>query len=651
VIHRAYSLLTVKSFDAEQRTIAGIATTPETDRSGDVVVPDGVTFRNPLPLLLHHDKKLPVGRASLEPATAAGIAFTASLPYLDEAGVVKDRVDEAWHSIKAGLILGVSIGFRVLDDAVQVLKSGGLKFLRTEIVELSLVTIPSNASASIQVVKELAASGPHSPAVAGSANRPRVKGASTMTTTEQITQWNNNRAPLVARMSELMTKSADAGLTLDEAEATEYDGLDTQIKGIDAHLARLRALETSNIAAATAITAKSTADASAQRGGLHVVSVRPNVEKGTAFVRSCMALLRAKGDTMRALDYAKQWKESTPEVELMVKAAVAPGTTTDPAWAGALVTVQNATNEFLELLRPATILGKIPNLRKVPFNTQVPLQTGGGTYGWVGQGAPKPVTKMALGTTAIGFAKAAGIIVITEELAKLSSPSAEAIVRAEMIAGIAQFLDAQFIDPAVVAVAGVNPASITNGALTVASTDDPVADLGLLLSHFSQLGYPLSSLTMIMNETNALAMGMVRDAAGNKVFPGMGVGGGTAEGFTVIASNAAGLNVIALSGPDILYADEGGINVDVSREASVLMDSAPVADATAVYTSLWQNNLVGLRAERMINWLRARQQAVKYLSDASYAFAPVGAGGLGARNTPRTPPPPEPKRGDQTPRA
>ena len=37
-------------------------------------------------------------------------------------------------------------------------------------------------------------------------------------------------------------------------------------------------------------------------------------------------------------------------------------------------------------------------------------------------------------------------------------------MRADMVAGIAQFLDAQFIDPAVAAVAGVNPASITNGA-------------------------------------------------------------------------------------------------------------------------------------------------------------------------------------------
>jgi hypothetical protein len=36
-------------------------------------------------------------------------------------------------------------------------------------------------------------------------------------------------------------------------------------------------------------------------------------------------------------------------------------------------------------------------------------------------------------------------------------------------------------------------------------------------------------------------------------------------------------------------------------------------------TSLWQHNLVGLRAERFINWKRGRDAAVHYVSGASYA--------------------------------
>jgi hypothetical protein len=55
----------------------------------------------------------------------------------------------------------------------------------------------------------------------------------------------------------------------------------------------------------------------------------------------------------------------------------------------------------------------------------------------------------------LGIAKAAGIIVISEELAKISNPSAEAVVRNDMIKGMAQYLDLQFIDPTVAAVTNV----------------------------------------------------------------------------------------------------------------------------------------------------------------------------------------------------
>ena len=43
------------------------------------------------------------------------------------------------------------------------------------------------------------------------------------------------------------------------------------------------------------------------------------------------------------------------------------------------------------------------------------------------------------------------------------------------------------------------------------------------------------------------------------------------------------------------------------------MDSAPMspADATTVYVSLLQNNLVGLRAERFVNWKRGNAKAVQ----------------------------------------
>ena len=57
MLDRAYAVLHVKAIDLEQRTIAGIASTPEPDRMGDIVEPLGISFKNPLPLLLYHDAK------------------------------------------------------------------------------------------------------------------------------------------------------------------------------------------------------------------------------------------------------------------------------------------------------------------------------------------------------------------------------------------------------------------------------------------------------------------------------------------------------------------------------------------------------------------------------------------------------------------
>ena len=117
--------------------------------------------------------------------------------------------------------------------------------------------------------------------------------------------------------------------------------------------------------------------------GYSRVSVKPNVPLGTAFVRQAIALLACQGNKHEAAEYAKRWDDSTPEVALSLKAAVAAGTTTDATWAQPLVN-QAIVSDFIELLRPATILGKIPGLRNVPFNCKIPMQTAGGDV-WLGR--------------------------------------------------------------------------------------------------------------------------------------------------------------------------------------------------------------------------------------------------------------------------
>jgi HK97 family phage major capsid protein/HK97 family phage prohead protease len=620
---RAYAVLHIKTLDAASRTIAGMASTPEPDRMGDIVEPLGITFTNPLPLLLYHNTQKPVGLVTFTAPTPEGLPFEATLPTVAEAGTVRERIEEAWQSIKAGLLAGVSIGFRSIEEAFNK-ETGGFRFLKTEILELSLVAIPANAGATISSIKslDLAAPGRHLSRVRDALPIVRVeKGAPRMeqkTLKERITEYEHTRAAKVAQLEGLQQKATDEGRTKTEPERAEFDTLKAEIKSIDAELVDLHDMERMTIAKATPITATTPAEASAQRGAVPVVSVKANVAKGTSFVRYCQALAVTRGSLLHAVEYAKRWQDSTPEVEIVLKAAVAAGTTTDAAWAGPLAPMTPLTTEFLELLRPATILGKVPAFVQVPFNVSVASQTGGGTYQWVGQGAPKPVGKLQLGTITLAITKCAGIIVITLELARTSTPSAEEVIRRDMIAGIAQFLDTEFIDPTKAAVAGVSPGSVTNGVTPITTAGPTPAnartDILALANAMTAANLSTSGAVLILSETNALALTNALNPLGQPLYPNLSQQGGTIMGYQAIPSQAAGTTVALVQPKAILYADDGGVTIDASQEASVQMDSAPdnPALATTIMTSFWQNNLVGLRAERFINWKKARAGCVQY---------------------------------------
>jgi HK97 family phage major capsid protein len=455
----------------------------------------------------------------------------------------------------------------------------------------------------------------------------------------QIAAFEAKRSSSQARMTEIMSKAATEGTTLDQAEQEEYDGLEADIEQIDGHIKRLKNLQKSLAGSAVPVSGNSTEAGTTTRGGTRIEVKGVNLPKGTAFTRYAMALGRSKGNLMQAAEIAKGWHDSTPQVETILKAAVAAGTTTDPNWAKPLVEYDNMASEFAELLRPATIIGRIPGLRRVPFNIKIPRQTGGSTVGWVGEGKPKPVGALSFDQISLGTAKTAGIVVITDELARSSSPAAEEVVRQDLIDQTAQFLDRQFVDPTVAAVTGVSPASITNGvtAITASGTDADAFrnDAQLLMAAFIAANMSLAGAVWIMTETQALGLALLLNPLGQPEFPGMNsTGGGTLLGLPVVTSEnipaqaavtgppaiPAGSRIVLAKASEILLADDGQTMLDVSSEASLQMDSAPDAPptATTTFVSLWQMNMIGIRAERYINWGKRRGGAVQYITGTAY---------------------------------
>jgi len=150
-LQKSISTFEIKSLDEEKREIEGVASTPTPDRVKDVIDPMGLTFAPEVPLLLNHKHDLPVGTVRFGRATSKGLPFKAKIAKVTEAGTIKDRTDEAWDSVKHGLIKGVSIGF--IPSEAKPLPSGGVHFAKAAIHELSLTSIPCNPDARITAFK------------------------------------------------------------------------------------------------------------------------------------------------------------------------------------------------------------------------------------------------------------------------------------------------------------------------------------------------------------------------------------------------------------------------------------------------------------------------------------------------------------------
>lgn len=143
--------------DEEQYIVEGIASTEDKDRYGDVVVIEGIDttsfMKNPL-LLKGHDAwgTDPIGKVIFlekrDTLDGKQLYFRAKLDKEDPIAV------KLYQKIKKGISLGVSIGFIPKDFERLNEDSGyGYKITQSELLEISLVTIPANQNSVVTSVK------------------------------------------------------------------------------------------------------------------------------------------------------------------------------------------------------------------------------------------------------------------------------------------------------------------------------------------------------------------------------------------------------------------------------------------------------------------------------------------------------------------
>jgi HK97 family phage major capsid protein len=290
----------------------------------------------------------------------------------------------------------------------------------------------------------------------------------------------------------------------------------------------------------------------------------------------------------------------------------------DSAWAGSLAALKPLSDGFLEWARPLSLIGRIPGLRRVPFNCSFPTVTAPSIADWVGENAPKPVSSLSLATTTLTTAKVADTVVITDELMRLSQPNAETVVRDDLAGQVNAFVDRQFVDPAKAAVANTSPGSITNGITPITPSGTTTAalkaDLGTLIAQFATNNPDITTGVLLLPPTAATMLTLSMSQPTFTI-----AGGGSYAGFSVVVSGSMGTAIVLVDAHAIAIADEG-VEIDMSREAMLEMNTTPTNPpvAATAFVSLWQMNLVGVRAERFTTWKRARTSAVSLISPTAY---------------------------------
>jgi len=449
------------------------------------------------------------------------------------------------------------------------------------------------------------------------------------TIADQIRDLENTRAAKAARMHEVAQKSMAEGRSMDEAEAEEFDGLDDELKTIDADLVRLRKLEQMQVRAAAPV---ESAPRAVARSGPAIITNKEVEEKfvGQNYTRILIAKALSVWEqgVSPSVIAQKRWGRTNPLLVEVIRANEVASLGSSSGEAGAeLVSADNRyTGDFIEYLYAQTVYNRL-GLREIPANVTIKGQDGAATGYWVGESKPIPVSKADFSSVSLTPLKAAALAVTSMELLRDSSPAAEMLIRDALVQAAAQKIDSTFLSTTA-ASSGVSPAGILNGvsAFSSSGTDGDALrqDVYKLYQVFLS-AKNASGLTFLMNPSMAKAISLMVNALGQSEFPGLTQNGGTLLGDTVVTGeNVTATDLILLKPSDIYRIGNEGIQVSASRDATVEMSSAPVAAAdvptgqTQNPVSMFQTESTAFKAVIPINFAKRRSHAAQYITGATY---------------------------------
>ena len=443
---------------------------------------------------------------------------------------------------------------------------------------------------------------------------------------EQLAELQADKATKVARMGEIAKSvETDGRKTFTAEERAEFDGLRGELEQLDDEI-RIKEAQLVNSAAALPVSGKSYLE-SRQAPAVIKKDKDPDFA-GQMFTRMVIAKAIANMDGSNPVAVAeRRFGKTNPRLVEWIKADVAGGATISGEWGTELQRLDGLfTGDFISYLYGQTLFDRLP-LRTIPANVTVKGQDGASTGYWVGEGKAINVTTADFSTTNLRPLKVAALAVISNELIRDSSPSAEMLVRDSLVEASTQKVDSTFFSTAA-ASSNVSPAGILNGLTAGTSSGTTAANLrtdiqSLYAAFLSAKN--ASGLVFCMTPTLAKQISLMMTDLGVPEFAGMSGANPTLHGDPVYAGDNVGAGDLILMKPSEIYKiGDGGVQVSVSREATIEMADNPGNESlgptsfSGKVVSMFQTENTAIKVVRSINWAKRRTHAVRYIGDADY---------------------------------
>lgn len=454
---------------------------------------------------------------------------------------------------------------------------------------------------------------------------------------EQVADLEATRAARVARMEEVAKKAMDESRSMESSEKEEFDEIKGEIKQLDGDLERYRDLAKMSAMTAAPVdadAAKAATEQGAERFTGQTIIVKKTDEdekfEGQNFTRLAIAKALANNTGRSAGVIAEErWSKSSPNLVNIIKADVAGGGSGAGEWGNELVSQDTWMGDFQEYLYGKTVYNQLP-LREVPANVLIKGQDGAATGYWVGESKSIPVSAADFKDVTLTPLKVGALSVVSNELLRDSSPSAEMLIRDALVEACVQRIDTTFISTAA-AVASVSPAGILNNISATTSSgttgDDVANDFKELMYRFTQ-AKNAGGEYIVMNPALATGLSLLRNALDQYEFPTLTRNGGTIYGMPVITGDNVNANYLVMLKPsDIYRIGMGGIEVSVSQQATIEMANNPAGGTdtptapTGKFVGMFQTESTAMKVTQSINFARRRESAVAWISDADYGGA------------------------------